>query len=86
MKATGKCAALLLLALAPCWACAEDVEFHPPAQASDPRALEVMRDLAERVLPVYQENDPERYLSNLSALQVVTGGFAAALESRQTLR
>jgi len=45
-----------------------------------------MRDLAERVLPVYQEPDPDRYLTDLSALQMVAGAYAAADVSRQALR
>ena len=45
-----------------------------------------MRDLAERLLPVYQETDPDRYLANLSALQMVAGDYAAAYVSRQSLR
>jgi uncharacterized protein len=77
---------LCLLALRPAWAVAQDVEFHPPALASDPAAPAIMRDLAERVLPVYQENNQEIYLTNLSALQLVTGGYAAAVESQQSLR
>jgi uncharacterized protein len=74
-----------LLWLAQPWASAQEIEFHPPALATDPAAPAVMRDLAERILPVYQENNPERYLTNLSALQLVTGGFAAATETRQSL-
>ncbi|MGA2861007.1 MAG: CocE/NonD family hydrolase [Steroidobacteraceae bacterium] len=46
----------------------------------------MLRDLAERVLPVYQESDRERYLANLSALQSVSGGYAAAYATRQELR
>ena len=46
----------------------------------------MLRDLAERVLPVYQESDRERYLANLAALQSVAGGFAAAYATRQELR
>ena len=45
-----------------------------------------MRDLAGRLIPVYQEPDPERYLANLSALQMVAGDYAAAYVSRQELR
>jgi uncharacterized protein len=77
---------LMLLAVVAPLACAQDFDFHPPASASDPAAPAVMRDLAERMLPVYQEDNPERYLSNLSALQLVAGNYAAAYESRQSLR
>ncbi len=45
-----------------------------------------MRDLAQRVLPVYQENDQDRYLSNLSALQMVAGDPVSAFATRQSLQ
>jgi putative CocE/NonD family hydrolase len=76
----------LVLAMLPSWAAAQDFEFHPPASPSDPAAPAVMRDLAERMLPVYQEDNPERYLANLSALQLVAGNYTAAYASRQSLR
>ena len=79
------CLLMLLAVLAPL-AAAQDFDFHPPAAVSDPATPAVMRDLAERVLPVYQEDNPERYLANLSALQLVAGNYAAAYESRQSLR
>lgn len=77
---------LLILALAQSWAVAQDLDFHPPAAVTDPSVPAVMRDLAARILPVYQENDPERYLRNLSALQLVARNFPAAYESRLALR
>jgi uncharacterized protein len=76
---------LLLVAAAPSWA-APEFEFHAPAAAGDAAAGAAMRDLAGRVLPVYQEADPDRYLANLSALQLVAGDFAAADASRRALR
>jgi uncharacterized protein len=76
--------ALLLLPMS--WAGAQNFDFHAPARASDPAAPEVMRDLAERILPVYQENNPERYLENLSVLQLTAGSYAAATETRRSLR
>ncbi|HEY0339638.1 MAG TPA: CocE/NonD family hydrolase [Steroidobacteraceae bacterium] len=79
------CVLMLLAAVAPP-ATAQDFDFHPPASATAPTAPAVMRDLAERMLPVYQEDNPERYLANLSALQLVAGNFTAAYESRQSLR
>jgi hypothetical protein len=79
------CLLMLLAVLAPL-AAAQDFDFRPPAAVSDPATPAVMRDLAERVLPVYQEDNPERYLANLSALQLVAGNYAAAYESRQSLR
>jgi hypothetical protein len=76
---------LLVLAVGTSWAHAQDLEFHPPASVTDPKVPAVMKDLAERILPVYQENDPERYLRNLSALQAVAGNYTAAYQSRQSL-
>src|SRR5580704_15252659 len=76
----------LLLAVSRTWAAAPDLEFHAPASPDDPTAPATMRDLAERILPVYQEADPDLYLANLSALQMVTGNFAAADVSRQSRR
>ena len=47
-----------------------------------------MRDLAGRILPVYQENDQDRYLHNLSGLQTGGGklrrGMANAVSSCAT--
>jgi uncharacterized protein len=63
-----------------------NLEFHAPPAADDPTTPAVMRDLAERLLPVYQEPDSDRYLTNLSALQMVAGDYAAADVSRQALR
>jgi uncharacterized protein len=77
--------ALLLLVVSTSWA-APDLEFHAPASPADAATPATMRDLAERILPVYQESDPDRYLANLSALQMVTGNFAAADVSRQSRR
>ena len=77
---------LLIFALAHSWVHAQDFEFHPPPTASDPATPGVMRDLAERILPVYQENDVERYLANVSALQLTAGNYAAAYASQQSLR
>jgi uncharacterized protein len=74
------------LALFEPWASAQDFDFHPPASVTDPTTPTVMRDLAERMLPVYQEDNPERYLANLSALQLVAGNYAASYESRLSLR
>jgi putative CocE/NonD family hydrolase len=76
--------ALWLLPLS--WAGAQQLDFRTPARADDPSAPALMRDLAERVLPVYQEDNPERYLSGLSALQLIAGSYDAATGTRQTLR
>ncbi|HVW70779.1 MAG TPA: CocE/NonD family hydrolase, partial [Steroidobacteraceae bacterium] len=76
-----------------CWlllasrgAVAQDFDFRPPASVNDPATPGIMRDLADRMLPVYQEGNPERYLANLSAMQLVAGNYAAAYASRQSLR
>ena len=81
----------LWLALLPCWPAVvlaqQNFDFSPPATPiTDPTIPAVMRDLAERILPVYQEDNPERYLANLSILQLVAGNYTAAYESRQSLR
>jgi putative CocE/NonD family hydrolase len=65
---------------------APSFDFHAPASPGDPSTPAVMRDLAERLLPVYQDADNSRYLANLSALQMVAGSYAAADASRQSLR
>jgi putative CocE/NonD family hydrolase len=75
-----------LVALAAPWAGAADFEFHAPATVDDPTTPAVMRDLAQRILPVYQEQDPDRYLANLSALQMVLGDYTSAYATRQSLR
>jgi len=76
----------LLLVLGQPWAAAQNFDFKPPATVSDAATPAVMRDLAERILPVYQEGNPERYLTNLSDLQLVAGNYTAAYASRQSLR
>ena len=67
-------------------ATAQDFDFKPPASVNDPTVPAVMRDLAERILPVYQENDQDRYLRNLSGLQLVAGNYTAGWQTRQQLR
>jgi len=82
------CAALAFLAclgLAP-RGLAQDLDFRAPGSPADANVPSVMRDLAVRLLPVYQESDPDRYLANLSALQMAAGDYAAADMSRQSLR
>jgi putative CocE/NonD family hydrolase len=63
-----------------------DFAFETPRGPDDPAAAATMRDLAERLLPVYQDPDPDRYLADVSALQMVVGSYDAANESRQSLR
>jgi putative CocE/NonD family hydrolase len=77
---------LLLLLLPSAWSADQNFDFRAPGGATDANVPAVMRDLAERVLPVYQENDPERYLTNLSALQLVAGNYSAANATREQLR
>lgn len=86
MKMLRASAAALWLLLAGQWAAAQNFDFRPPPTVTDPTTPAVMRDLAERILPVYQEDNPERYLANLSALQLVAGNYTAAQASRQSLR
>jgi uncharacterized protein len=64
---------------------AQDLDFHAPASTSDPALATTMRDLAVRVLPVYQDADGNRYLNNLSALQLVAGSVDSAWNTRQSL-
>ncbi len=80
--------AVLVVALAgmlAATAVASDLEFLAPNVPGDAAAA-ALRDLAARLVPVYQDPDPDRYLANLSALQMVAGNFVAADESRQSLR
>jgi uncharacterized protein len=76
---------LLVLVFAQSWAAAQDLDFHAPANASDNSVPGVMRDLAGRMLPVYQDNNQERFLSNLSAIQMVAGDYKTAYATRQSL-
>jgi hypothetical protein len=79
-------AALLLALLGPAWAGAQGLQFQAPASASDAATPRIMQDLAERLLPVYQEPDQDRYLANLSALQMAAGDYVAADATRESLR
>ncbi len=65
---------------------AQNFGFEPPAQVGGPELSAALRDLAERVLPAYQDDDPDRYFANLAALQLAVGDPAAAYRSRMTLR
>jgi uncharacterized protein len=76
-------AVFLFGAASPSWA-AQDFSFRVPASPSD--AAAAISDLASRIIPVYQDPDAERYLTNLSALQLAVGDYAAADISRQSLR
>lgn len=76
---------LLLLAL-PLLAWAQDFGFQPPRDPDDVAAVSVMRDLAQRIVPVYQDAGTDAYLANVTALQIVSGGHAAAYDSSRLLR
>jgi hypothetical protein len=80
------CFILWVLVLTPSRALAQEFEFTAPPAADDANTPALMRDLAGRVLPVYEEPDRDRYLENLSALQLVAGDYKAAYETRQSLR
>lgn len=77
-------AAGLALALPP-WAWAQDFGFKPPRDPDDPAAVEVMRDLAQRIVPVYKDADTAVFLANVSALQIVSGAHVAAYDSSRAL-
>jgi hypothetical protein len=77
---------ILLAGLLPTWAGAADFAFRAPLTATDAATPAVMRDLAVRLIPVYQDPDSDRYLANLSALQMAAGDYAAADTSRRLLR
>jgi putative CocE/NonD family hydrolase len=77
---------VLLLMASRAWAAPQNLELHLPASASDPKMPEIMKDLADRMLPVYEEPDHQRYLATLSALQLVDGNYQAAMATRQELR
>ncbi len=77
---------LLLLVCAAGPVTAQDMAFQPPASPDDARADTLMRDLAERVLPVYQDRDVDRFLDRVAAIQSIAGHRAAAYASREQLR
>ncbi len=74
------------LVLSPLLAAAQDFGFEPPPDPADPEWPAALRDLAGRVLPGYQDDDPDRYLSNLATLQMAVGDPAAAHTTRLTLQ
>ncbi|MDR6539093.1 CocE/NonD family hydrolase [Variovorax soli] len=77
--------ALVLLVLAlPAWA--QDFGFRPPRDPDDAAAVELMRDLAQRIVPVYKEADTDVFLANMTALQIVSGTYRAAYDSSRSLR
>lgn len=82
--------ALMRLALTlPAWPTgsrAADFGFRPPRDPDDAAAADLMRDLAERILPVYQDADTDSFLANVAALQIVSGAYRAAYDSSRSLR
>ena len=77
---------LIAIAVAPTLATAQDFGFEPPENGNDPELPAALQDLAVRVLPVYQEDDSDRYLLNLAALQMAVGDPAAAHATRRSLQ
>ncbi len=77
---------LLVVAASRVWAGGPVFDFHTPSSTDDAAAGAAVRDLAARLVPVYQDPDPDRYLANLSVLQMAAGNYVAAYETRQSLR
>ncbi|RPI58762.1 MAG: CocE/NonD family hydrolase, partial [Lysobacterales bacterium] len=90
MKPVAPTVLILVLAIAiaarPTLVEAQDFGFEPPANVSDSALPDALHDLAERVLPVFQDDNPDRYLSNLAALQMAIGDPASAHATRLSLR
>lgn len=77
--------AVLSLFLAPCGV-AQQFDL-PETAVSDPATLsQALPALAERVLAVYKDENRERYLDNLYALQAVAGHESEAVRSLRALR
>lgn len=85
MSLVARRALLWLLALPLC-AWAQDFGFQPPRDPDDAAAASVMRDLAQRIVPVYQDAGTDAYLANVTALQIVSGAHVAAFDSSRLLR
>ncbi len=66
-------------------AAAEDLEFRAPATTDGAATAAAMRSLAVRALPVYENPNRAQFLTNLSALQMVAGEYAAADATRKSL-
>lgn len=65
---------------------AQDFEFRVPKQGDDAALAAAISDLALRILPVYEDRESERYLANLSALQLASGNAEPAAQTRRFLR
>jgi putative CocE/NonD family hydrolase len=81
-----RCALALLMLALTAWAWALDFGFRSPRDPDDVAAVELMRDLAQRIVPVYQDADTDVYLGNVIALQIVSGAYGAANDSSSALR
>jgi hypothetical protein len=90
MRLVARRALVLLLFALTAWAwtsaSAQDFGFQPPRDPDDVAAVSVMRDLAQRIVPVYQDAGTDAYLANVTALQIVSGAYAAAFDSSKSLR
>jgi uncharacterized protein len=75
----------LVLAARPTAAAAQEFGFEPPPSATDSALPAALRDLAERIVPIYRDDDSTRYLSNLAALQMTAGDPESAHETRIAL-
>lgn len=64
----------------------QDFDFQVPASVESAQTPAQMQDLAQRILPVFEDKDPERYFAYLGALQLVSGNLAGAQETRASLR
>ena len=78
--------ALVLLLVLPLWVWAQDFGFQPPRDPDDVGAVALMRDLAQRIVPVYRAADTDAYLAEVTALQTVSGAYRAARDSNKALR
>src|SRR5262245_34175512 len=86
MTAFARVVLLVASTLGPLLAAGQYFDVDPPSDADAPSLPAAVHDLAGRVLPVYQEDDPDLYLSNLAALQMTIGDAATAHETRLRLR
>jgi putative CocE/NonD family hydrolase len=86
MTLAARRAVVLLVLLLPAWAWALEFGFKPPRDPDDPAAVNVMRDLAQRIVPVYQDPATDAFLANVTALQIVSGAYGAAYDSSRSLR
>jgi len=76
---------LIAIAVRPMDAAAQEFGFEPPTSANDPALPAALRDLAERIVPIYKDDDSDRYLASLAALQMTAGDPEAAEQTRLAL-